>query len=111
MIAAQIVALPYPGDSLREVCRSVTGPDEVRNNRSKSKVATLGTHQCNQCSGPFKDPGADRMALSRVRIEKRFGSPSFHRCGEFPAQVDCISDTKIKSLTADGCMNMSSVSR
>src|SRR6516165_10987388 len=111
MVAGQIVALPYTGDFLRKVGRSATGPIEVANRRRESKSAALRIHQCNQCSGPLKGPGADRMTLGRVGIEKRLGGPSLHRGGEFPAQVDCISNTKIKTLTANGCMNVSSVSR
>src|SRR5689334_15300092 len=102
MVARQIVALPYTRDFLRKVCRSITGPDEVPNRGHKSKSATLGPHQCNQCSGPVKRPGADRVTLSRVGIEKRPGGPSIHRGGEFPAQVDRISNAEIETLTANG---------
>src|ERR1043166_1223747 len=108
MVARQIVALPYTGDFLRKVCRS-SGPDEFPNGRRENKPLTLGTHQCNQGFGPIKGPCADRVALVRIRVEKGFGGPSIHGGGEFPAKVDRISNAKIKPLTADGCMDMSSV--
>src|SRR5580704_246959 len=111
MTAGQIVALPYTGDFLRKGCRSTGASDDIRHKRRKSKVATLGTHQRNQCSGPLKGPSADGVTLRRVGIEKRFRGPSIHRCAEFPAQIDCISDSEIQPLTANGCKDMSSVSR
>src|SRR5438067_13448417 len=110
MIAGQIVALPYARDSLRKGGRSITASDDVRNKGRKFKVATLGSHQFNQCSGPFQRPSADGVTLSSVGVTQRFGSPPLRRCGEFPAEVDGISDTKIQSLTANGGTNMRSIS-
>src|SRR6202044_40790 len=100
----------YTGDFLRQGCRSTTAPDEVRQNRDTSTAVTLRAHQGNLCGGPFQGPSADRVALGCIGIEKRLGGPSIHGCGELPAQVEGISNTEIKPLTADGCKNMSSVS-
>ena len=56
----------------------------------------LRTHQGNLCAGPLQGPGADGVTLRRVGIEKRFGGPSIHSCGELPAQVDGVSNAEIK---------------
>src|SRR5450755_679144 len=112
MIAVQVVSLPYTGDFLCQGCRSTTSPDEVSHNRGTSTATMLRTaHQGNLCGGPVQGPSADGVTLRRVGIEKRFGGRSIHGCGELPAQVDGISNAEVKPLAADGCKDMSSVSR
>src|SRR5271168_2846025 len=111
MIAGQVVPLPYTGDFLRQGFRSTAAPDEVRHNRDMRTAVMLRTHQGDLCGGPVQGPGTDGVTLRRVGIEKRFGGRSIHGCGELPAQVNGISNTEVKPLTADGCEDMSGVSR
>src|SRR5271167_2096317 len=90
-VVREVVALPHPGNFSGKGLGSEGAAGQIGEERSKSKVATLGTHQCNQCFSPLKSPSADGVALRGVRIQKCFGRPTLHRCGEFPAEVEGIS--------------------